>query len=880
MSQTKAQLLDNIKDNVQLDARNSLRFADTDSSHYVAFKAPATVSSNVTWTLPAADGRANYVLATDGSGTLSWIADPAGQWTTSGSNIYFTGGNVGIGDSSPSNPLSVTGASAFNGDLTLTGSSYNVVWDKSDNALEFADNAKAVFGAGSDLEVYHSGSHSYIKDTGTGDLFICSDDLHIGNAANSEDMAVFKENGAVELYYDNSKRIETTSYGLLSSNQVRINSSNATTVGFSCGDAGTGFYNSGSNAIGYSANGTQKWNINSAGDLSLVDGVELKLGTGDDLVIKHDSANTYFTNITGDLVLNSDSIRLRKQDGLEDYLKCIANGAVELYHNGTKKLSTENHGLSTNITNAIRWTEDSNTSSRSWQLIGEDGAYGIFELLCNNSDGGTIDQTAIKAISAGAVELYYNGAKVLYTNTNGATVHAAEGGDANLYLHADEGDDDVDKWLIQSESDGYFALKNNASGSYETSIKATGNGSVDLYWNNAKKLDTYEYGVNVTGNITTTSHVYWGDNGEAIFGGSSDMKIFHDTTGASDINRIRCKNGHLFVDVEDSMVISVQADANGENGEVSAKFLESGPVELYHNGEKKVVTSSSGLEIYGTDGGAATLDLRSDEGAHGADMFRFHVDDGGPLYIKNYEAGAWENNVMIEGDDGGVHLYYDNTKVFQTGPNPSNVRVSGFFEALWDQADAEYVYNGSSYAFHKAQNSNANWVMSVENSNNSNPYGFLIKYSDASPDNNTEQAILFADNAASRFIVYSDGDAWTSDAGTLTSDETLKENITDATSKLEDIKKLKVRNFNWKASYHPEKSKKKQIGFIAQEVEEVFPSLVSEHDISPDAGDKDHTKIMKKAIKAAWDPIIIKAMQELITKVETLETKVAALESA
>ena len=109
MSQTKAQLLDNIKDNVQLDAQKALRFADSDSSHYVALKAPATVSSSVTWTLPSADGSANYVLATNGSGTLSWIADPAGQWTTSGSNIYFTGGNVGIGDSSPSNPLSVTG---------------------------------------------------------------------------------------------------------------------------------------------------------------------------------------------------------------------------------------------------------------------------------------------------------------------------------------------------------------------------------------------------------------------------------------------------------------------------------------------------------------------------------------------------------------------------------------------------------------------------------------------------------------------------------------------------------------------------------------------------------------------------------------------------
>ena len=172
MSQTKAQLLDNIKDNVQLDARNSLRFADTDSSHYVAFKAPATVSSNVTWTLPAADGSANYVLATDGSGTLSWIADPAGQWTTSGSNIYFTGGNVGIGDSSPSNPLSVTGVSVFNGDVTFTGASYNVTWDKSADDLIFNDNAKAAFGTGSDLQIYATGSNSTIAHNGDGHLII------------------------------------------------------------------------------------------------------------------------------------------------------------------------------------------------------------------------------------------------------------------------------------------------------------------------------------------------------------------------------------------------------------------------------------------------------------------------------------------------------------------------------------------------------------------------------------------------------------------------------------------------------------------------------------------------------------------------------------
>ena len=63
-------------------------------------------------------------------------------------------------------------------------------------------------------------------------------------------------------------------------------------------------------------------------------------------------------------------------------------------------------------------------------------------------------------------------------------------------------------------------------------------------------------------------------------------------------------------------------------------------------------------------------------------------------------------------------------------------------------------------------------------------------------------------------------------------------------------------------------------------MEQVFPSLVSEHDIAPGAGkDDDHTPVMKKAIKQAWAPILVKALQEAVAKIETLETKVAALEA-
>jgi hypothetical protein len=64
--------------NVQIGATGSLRFADTDSSNYVAFKSPGTVSANVTWTLPSADGTSNQVLTTNGSGTLSW-STPSGS---------------------------------------------------------------------------------------------------------------------------------------------------------------------------------------------------------------------------------------------------------------------------------------------------------------------------------------------------------------------------------------------------------------------------------------------------------------------------------------------------------------------------------------------------------------------------------------------------------------------------------------------------------------------------------------------------------------------------------------------------------------------------------------------------------------------------------
>ena len=59
---------------VTLNATNELRLADTDSSHYVGFKSPATVTTNKVWTLPSADGTNGQALVTNASGVLSWAS--------------------------------------------------------------------------------------------------------------------------------------------------------------------------------------------------------------------------------------------------------------------------------------------------------------------------------------------------------------------------------------------------------------------------------------------------------------------------------------------------------------------------------------------------------------------------------------------------------------------------------------------------------------------------------------------------------------------------------------------------------------------------------------------------------------------------------------
>ena len=165
------------------------------------------------------------------------------------------------------------------------------------------DNVKAIFGSpGNDLSIYHNGSNSFISDTGTGLLVISTNTLQVYNAAIDEFMITATENGSVDLYYDNSKKFETTSTGV-------------------------------------SVTG----NANFADDGKAIFG-----SPGNDLAIYHDGSNSYIqdTSGTGDLIIDTSAFRLRSANGGESMITAFEDGAVNIMHNNITRLTTTSTGIS------------------------------------------------------------------------------------------------------------------------------------------------------------------------------------------------------------------------------------------------------------------------------------------------------------------------------------------------------------------------------------------------------------------------------------------------------------------------------------------------------------------------------------------------------
>ena len=146
-----------------------------------------TVTSNAT-----SANSGNTIVYRDGSGNFS-----AGTITAS---LTGTASNAALLDS-------IDSTSFLRSDAADT---------KTSGDLTFLDSVKATFGAGNDLQIYHDGSHSYINEQGSGNLYLLTQGSEItllGNGA-AEYMARFIQDGAVELYYNGAAKLVTISSGV------------------------------------------------------------------------------------------------------------------------------------------------------------------------------------------------------------------------------------------------------------------------------------------------------------------------------------------------------------------------------------------------------------------------------------------------------------------------------------------------------------------------------------------------------------------------------------------------------------------------------------------------------------------------------------------
>ena len=110
--------------------------------------------------------------------------------------------------------LDATGNSTIGGTLDVTGETTITGLLNANGGINLGDNDQLRLGDGNDLKILHNGSNSIINDEGIGDLYLGGNsNVNITNAALSEFKAKFITDGAVELYYDNSKKFETTATG-------------------------------------------------------------------------------------------------------------------------------------------------------------------------------------------------------------------------------------------------------------------------------------------------------------------------------------------------------------------------------------------------------------------------------------------------------------------------------------------------------------------------------------------------------------------------------------------------------------------------------------------------------------------------------------------
>ena len=812
-------------------------------------------SSNIV--LAKAHAETLAVFTPDGANELYY--DNSKKLETSSTGVDITG-HVKLGDNSR----------VYFGD----GDDMWIGWNGSDGEVSLAsgalymhddiifyDDKKAKFGSGTDLQIYHDGSNSWLKDTGTGNLNVASSAFAVKNAAADENMLATAENGNVELFYDNSKKLETHTNG------VTITGTLSATAFSGAGSGLTGISNLASDCVGAAQiqdnvvreeklqvsnaptngyvltarsgnTGGMTWEAVSAsdstklplaggtmtGNLLLGDDIEARFGASADLKLWHGSGHSWIKNITGSLYVAADAFRVSYADMTGTMITADNGGKVALYYDNSKKFETTSTGAK--VKYALQIEEES--GSEYYQFV--TNSYGGLEVqnettkVCEFTDASTLDfpdnnkiqlgtgsdlkiyhngsasyiqspshtlyiqsttidigngaanEPKAKFHDDGAVELYYDSSKKFETTSDGATFSGSAlfPDNQRIKVGGDASNPDLQIW-----HDGTNSHVNNSTGylvvgtdSYavkdqtlnEFYIKALKDGAVELYYDNAKRLETTSSGITIPNTLTVSDGAnidgdikfkgsgdgddfFWDKSADQLtltdsrkirFGDSGDLEIYHDGSDSY------IKDAGTGILVLQTNYLRVN---NAAGNETIINAAENGSVDLYYDNSKKFETTSAG----GTLTGALTVtnEINLFNGTTNASRYiDAGLGDSNALVLRGCSGGDANHETLAQFIRGGaVELYSNNTKVFQTTTN--GVQVLGtegndanlyiFPDEADDLAD-QWRIRGS----HASQN------LRIESRNSSGTYEQNIScYGDGAVE-------LYYDNAL-KFATTSDG---------------------------------------------------------------------------------------------------------------------------
>jgi|MDSZ01.2.fsa_nt_gb hypothetical protein len=610
--------------------------------------------------------------------------------------------------------------------LTTTSTGFSVTGTGLGNWKVNDDNYLTA-GNGDDFQIYHNGTSTFL-DNDTGHLFIrtnVADDvggnIYLRPRANEEGI-IIHDDSSVELYYDNSAKLTTTSTGF--------------TV------TGTGL----ANAVGGG------WKVN--------DDRYLTAGNGDDLQIYHDGTSSYLDNDTGHLFIRNNvatdvggNIYLRPRAS-ENGIVIYDDAGVELYYDNAVKLTTTSTGVS--VTGTLS-TDEFSFGDNKTITFGASSDLSIYHGVSNNVGNSYIDndtghlfirnnvasdvggniylrphdnEEGIIIHDDAGVELYYDNSAKLTTTSTGFTVTGTGLGNwkanDNSYLTAGNGDDfqiyhNGTSTFLDNDT-GHLFIRTNVADDVggniylrpranEEGIVIYDDAGVELYYDNASKLETTSTGFTVTG--TGLGNFKANDNSYLTAGTGDDLQIYHNGTSSYLDN----DTGHLYIRNNVAGDVGGNIYLRPHDNEEGIVIHDDAGVELYHDNSLKLTTSSTGITITGTGigDGWKVNDSEYFTAGTGDDFQIYHNgshtyldNDTGNLYIRNnvasdvngdiyIQAKSGENGIVIQ-DDGEVQLYYDNVEKLNT--SSSGVTVTGTVTATGFSTT-----NGTSSQFLKADGS-------------------------------------------------------------------------------------------------------------------------------------------------------------------------------